>query len=127
MEAHNTRAVTGTFMREEQTAADFVDPSCIVSGLQCGTSADANPARQSQSALASLGCGMKFELTKHAQRALAEREIPIEWVERTLEAPELTLPDPNDATVQRCFRRIPEFGGRVLRVTMNRQLNRSEW
>jgi hypothetical protein len=46
--------------------------------------------------------GMKFQLTKHAQRALAEREIPIEWVERTLEAPELTLPDPNDATVQRC-------------------------
>jgi hypothetical protein len=63
-----------------------------------------------------------------------------------LEAPELTLPDPNDATVQRCFRRIvsrslplvstatsrlhrpcrspsrsiPEFGGRVLRVTVNR-------
>src|SRR5207247_1386890 len=49
---HNTRAVTGTFMREEQTAADFVDPSCIVSGLRCGTSADTNPARQSQSALA---------------------------------------------------------------------------
>ena len=49
---------------------------------------------------------MKFQLTKHAQRALAEREIPIEWVERTLQAPELTLPDPNDATVQRCFRRI---------------------
>jgi hypothetical protein len=67
-----------------------------------------------------MGCGMKFQLTKHAQRALAEREIPIEWVERTLEAPELTLPDPNDTTVQRCFRRIPEFGGRVLRVTVNR-------
>ena len=46
-----------------------------------------------------LECGMKFQLTKHAQRALAEREIPIEWVERTLQAPELTLPDPNDATV----------------------------
>jgi len=33
---------------------------------------------------------------------------------------ELTLPDPNDATIQRCFRRVPEFGGRVLRVTVNR-------
>jgi Domain of unknown function (DUF4258) len=63
---------------------------------------------------------MKFQLTHHAQRALEEREIPIEWVERTLEAPELILPDPNDATVQRCFRRIPAFGGRVLRVTVNR-------
>jgi len=37
---------------------------------------------------------MKFQLTHHAQRALEEREIPIEWVERTLEAPELILPDP---------------------------------
>jgi len=63
--------------------------------------------------------GVKFQFTNHAQRALAEREIAIEWVERTLKAPELTLPDPNDATVQRCFRRIPEFGGRVLRVTVN--------
>jgi hypothetical protein len=41
-------------------------------------------------------------------------------VERTLETPELILPDPNDATVERCFRRIPEFGGRVLRVAVNR-------
>jgi hypothetical protein len=63
---------------------------------------------------------VKFQFTNHAQRALAEREIPIEWVERTLKAPELTLPDPNDATVERCFRRIPEFGGRVLRVAVNR-------
>ena len=44
---------------------------------------------------------MEFELTKHATRALAEREIPIESVDRTLRAPELTLPDPNDATVER--------------------------
>ena len=51
---------------------------------------------------------------------MAERDIPIERVQRTVEAPEVTLPDPNDATVQRCFRRIPEFGGRVLRVTVNR-------
>jgi len=41
-------------------------------------------------------------------------------VERTLEEPELTLPGPNDATVERYFRRIPEFGGRVLRVAVNR-------
>ena len=63
---------------------------------------------------------MKLQFSIHARRALAEREIRIEWVELTLEAPELTLPDPNDATVERCFRRIPEFGGRVLRVAVNR-------
>ena len=62
---------------------------------------------------------MKFELTKHAKKVLGEREIPIEWVERTLAEPGLRQPDPDDATVERRFRRIPEFGGRVLRVAVN--------
>ena len=62
---------------------------------------------------------MKFDLTKHAQKALEERGIPVEWMERTLSAPELVLPDPDAATVERRFRRIPEFGGRVLRVAVN--------
>ncbi len=62
---------------------------------------------------------MKFELTRHAQKMLDEREIPFEWLERTLSAPELVRPDPDDATVERRFRRIPEFGGRVLRVAVN--------
>jgi hypothetical protein len=62
---------------------------------------------------------MKFELTKHAKKALAEREIPMAWVERTLASPELRQPDPVDATVERCYRKIPEFGGRVLRVAVN--------
>jgi hypothetical protein len=61
-----------------------------------------------------------FQFTEHAQRALAEREISIEWVERTLETPELIVPDPSDPTVERCFRRIPECGGRALRVAVNR-------
>ena len=55
---------------------------------------------------------------------LAEREISIEWIERTLEAPELIVPDPSDPTIERCFRRIPEFGGRVLRVAVNRTVER---
>lgn len=62
---------------------------------------------------------MKFELTQHAKKALAEREIPLEWVERAMSAPELRLPDPDDATVERRYRRIPEHGGRVLRVAVN--------
>ena len=62
---------------------------------------------------------MKFELTKHAKKVLAEREIPVEWLERTLAAPELVLSDPDDAAVERRYRRIPEFGGRVLRVVVN--------
>ena len=43
---------------------------------------------------------VKYELTKHAEKVLAEREIAAEWMERR-------------------FRRIPEFGGRVLRVAVN--------
>ena len=62
---------------------------------------------------------MKFDLTKHAQKVLEERGIPVEWMELTLSAPELVAPDPNDPTVERRFRRIPEFGGRVLRVALN--------
>ncbi len=62
---------------------------------------------------------MNYELTKHAQKALEERGIQIEWLERTLSAPECVLPDPADATVQRYFRHIPEFDGRVLRVAVN--------
>jgi len=62
---------------------------------------------------------VKYELTNHAKKALAEREIPVEWLERTLGAPELTLPDPDDPEVERRFRKIPEFGGRVLRVAVN--------
>lgn len=59
---------------------------------------------------------MNVQWTKHAAAALQEREILLEWVERTFIEPELRLPDPNDAAVVRFYRRIPEFGGRVLRV-----------
>ncbi len=62
---------------------------------------------------------MRFEMTKHAQKVLDEREIQAEWLERTLTAPELVMVDPDDGAVERRFRRIPEFGGRVLRVAVN--------
>lgn len=62
---------------------------------------------------------MNYELTRHAQEALAEREITVGWLEQTLSAPELVLPDPEDVSVERRFRRIPEYGGRVLRVAVN--------
>jgi len=43
----------------------------------------------------------------------------MDWVERALHQPELRLPDPDDATVERRYCKIPEFGGRVLRVAVN--------
>lgn len=62
---------------------------------------------------------MTYVLTEHARRALEEREIQTAWLELTRAGPELALPDPQDVAVERRFRRIPEFGGRVLRVAVN--------
>jgi hypothetical protein len=62
---------------------------------------------------------MNYDLTKHAQKALEERGIQIEWLERTLSAPECVLPDSSESTVERYFRCIPEFGVRILRVAVN--------
>ena len=62
---------------------------------------------------------MNYQLTHHARKVLAERGIAVEWLERTLHAPQWTEPDPGDPQVVRYFRVIPEFGGRVLRVAVN--------
>ena len=62
---------------------------------------------------------MKYELTQHAQKVMAERGISIKWMERTLFQPELVSPDTEDNAVERYFRKIPEFGGHVLRVAVN--------
>jgi len=43
-------------------------------------------------------------------------------MERVLFAPELNLPDPDDAAVERRFRRIPEFGSKVLRVAVKTEV-----
>jgi hypothetical protein len=62
---------------------------------------------------------MNYELTQHARTVLAARGIPVEWLERALGEPELKLPDPVDATLERRYRKIPEHGDRVLRVVVN--------
>jgi hypothetical protein len=62
---------------------------------------------------------MNYTLTQHANKVLAEREIPLEWMERTLNEPVLREPDPDDAALERRYRPISEFQGRVLRVVVN--------
>lgn len=54
--------------------------------------------------------------TQHAHDVVDERELDPEWIERTVRAPEWTIPDPRRPGVERRFRAIPEFGGRTLRV-----------
>jgi hypothetical protein len=54
--------------------------------------------------------------SQHAEDAIVERELDREWIERTVRDPEWTMPDPRHPGVERRFRAIPEYGGRVLRV-----------
>ena len=62
---------------------------------------------------------LELEYTEHALHVMAERSIPIEWVESVIGEPELRMSDPNDSEVERFYRRIPEHGNRVLRVAVN--------
>ena len=62
---------------------------------------------------------LTLEYTRHAVHAMDERMIPREWVESAVAEPALRTSDPNDPEVERFFRRIPERGGRVLRVAVN--------
>ena len=59
---------------------------------------------------------MRIVFTAHAKTVMVERGIDPEWVSDTLRAPEWIEPDPYRPDVERRFRRIPAFDGRVLRV-----------
>lgn len=62
---------------------------------------------------------MELILTAHARRAMAERGIPIDWVQRTVDAPASRSRDPYDEEVDRFYLPIAEHGNRVLRVAVN--------
>jgi hypothetical protein len=62
---------------------------------------------------------MRLEFTRHARNAMEERMIPLEWVEQAIAEPGLRMDDPDDAEVERFYKRIPERGNRVLRVAVN--------
>ena len=63
-----------------------------------------------------------LEYSWHALFVMAERLIPPEWVERTVADPALRVPDPNDTTLERFYRPVPENENRVLRVVVNTQV-----
>jgi hypothetical protein len=60
--------------------------------------------------------GKRVILTRHARLRIAERELKPKWVEDAARAPDWTEPEPKDASIERRFRRIDAFGGRILRV-----------
>jgi Domain of unknown function (DUF4258) len=55
-------------------------------------------------------------LTKHLRARLAERSIPLDWVERIALKPEWTERDRRDPEIIRAFGRIKEARRKVLRV-----------
>jgi len=60
-----------------------------------------------------------YELSQHARTVLAERGIPVPWLEQALKTPAKTHPDAEDPEVEHRLARIEENGGRVLRVVVN--------
>ena len=66
---------------------------------------------------------MDYVLTQHAQDLLLRRNIPIRWIERTLEAPSKVEPDSMDSTLEHRLAAIPEYGNRGLRVIVNKTTN----
>ena len=60
-----------------------------------------------------------FVLSAHAARVVAERALPLQWIERVLQHPERTEPDSVDPVLRHALARIPEYDGRVLRVVYN--------
>lgn len=58
-------------------------------------------------------------LSQHAEKVIAERQIALAWIARTLDYPERIEADRVDSTLLHALARIPERDGRVLRVVYN--------
>jgi hypothetical protein len=66
---------------------------------------------------------MEYELTQHASEVICEREIQLSWIEATLENPDFIENDLFDSKLEHRFKRVIEFGNRVLRVVVNNNVN----
>lgn len=64
-----------------------------------------------------------IRLTRHAQEAIDKRQISVDWIDRTIVAPDFTMPDPDDPSLTRSFKAIGEAGGRILRVVQRPEGN----
>jgi hypothetical protein len=62
---------------------------------------------------------IQYVLTDHAKTRISERNIQVEWVERTISCPDLLELDSEDPAKRHAFKVIPENGDRVLRVIYN--------
>jgi hypothetical protein len=64
-----------------------------------------------------------YELTVHAAAMLQERGIAREWVDRVFSEPERDIPHAEHAELRHAIGRVPEHGGRWLRVVYNSSTN----
>jgi uncharacterized DUF497 family protein len=55
-------------------------------------------------------------LTSHARIRLRDRRIDPKWVEDTVRHPDWIERETRDPNIERRFRAISQFGGRILRV-----------
>ena len=55
-------------------------------------------------------------LSVHTKREMEPRGVTLPYIEATLAAPAIVMPDKKDPSLTRSYRAISEFGGRVLRV-----------
>ena len=62
---------------------------------------------------------MNYLLTEHAATTIRERKIAPEWIDRTLDTPDLSLPHESDSALRYALKRITENENRVLRVVYN--------
>ena len=62
---------------------------------------------------------MDYTLSKHAEDAIRERGIRLEWLDETLANPARTESDADDEQLVHALRPIAEFDFRVLRVIFN--------
>ncbi len=60
-----------------------------------------------------------YTLSAHAEVVMAERSIKREWLDRVLARPESVETDRDDPEIIHALGKIPEHGGRVLRVVYN--------
>ena len=56
---------------------------------------------------------IKFSI--HTEKRIAERNLSVDWIERTISAPDWARPDA-DPSLTQSFKAIVEFGNRILKV-----------
>lgn len=60
-----------------------------------------------------------LRLTDHVRQRMAERRIPVSWVEAAVQSPDWTGRDRNPELAH-AFKEIADFGGRILKVVHRR-------